>query len=105
MIRTDSPILRDIVSRIVETVQPEKIILFGSRARENHQEESDFDIMVIKKDVSHRRKLAQEIHRIMHGILAGVDVIVETPEHLEEVKDRPGLIYKTIFSEGVVVYG
>jgi hypothetical protein len=61
--------------------------------------------MVIKKDVPHRRRLAQEIHRLLHGIPAGVDIIVETPEHLKKVQNRPGLVYETIFSEGIVIYG
>ena len=105
MIQSDSPILKSIVSRITETVQPDKIILFGSRARGDARNSSDFDIMVIKKDVPHRRRLAQEIHRLLHGIPAGVDIIVETPEHLKKVQNRPGLVYETIFSEGIVIYG
>lgn len=105
MIQAESPILKSIVARIVEAIQPDKVILFGSRARGGARKTSDFDIMVIKRNVPHRRRLAQKIHRLMHGIPAGVDIIVETPEHLKEVQNRPGLVYETIFSEGVVLYG
>ena len=51
------------------------------------------------------RKVAQQIYRALHGIRAPVDVIAETPEHIEKHKNVPGLIYKRALAEGVVVYG
>jgi predicted nucleotidyltransferase len=41
-------IIRDIVRRIVDTLQPEKVILFGSQARGDARPNSDFDVLVIK---------------------------------------------------------
>src|SRR5208282_3645972 len=41
-------IIRDIVRRIVDTAQPEKVILFGSQARGDARPNSDFDVLVIK---------------------------------------------------------
>jgi predicted nucleotidyltransferase len=42
-------LILDIVRRIVETAQPEKVILFGSRARGGARPGSDFDLLVIKE--------------------------------------------------------
>src|SRR5208337_579743 len=42
-------LIDDIVRRIVETAQPEKIILSGSRARGDARSNSDFDVLVIKE--------------------------------------------------------
>jgi len=36
----------------------DNIILFSIRARGDHKKESDYDICVIKKGISHRRKVA-----------------------------------------------
>jgi predicted nucleotidyltransferase len=41
-------ILQEIVRRIVAAVQPEKIILFGSAARQEMGPDSDLDLLVIK---------------------------------------------------------
>jgi predicted nucleotidyltransferase len=41
-------LIRDIVRRIVDTAQPEKVILFGSQARGDAGSSSDFDVLVIK---------------------------------------------------------
>ena len=51
--------LRQIVERIVESVQPEKIILFGSAARGEMGPDSDVDLLVVKAGV-HRRELTDE---------------------------------------------
>ena len=45
------PILRRIVEVIVREIDPERMILFGSRARGDHKEDSDYDILVLKEGV------------------------------------------------------
>ena len=100
-----NPIVKDVVSKIVATINPDKIILFGSYARGDASPDSDIDVLVIKSGVENMRQAAQQIYRALHGIRAPVDVIVETPEHLEKHQNVPGLIYKRALTEGVVVYG
>ncbi|KJU87245.1 DNA polymerase beta subunit [Candidatus Magnetobacterium bavaricum] len=97
-------ILRKIVDVIAIGFQPERIILFGSVARGENSLESDYDICVIKKGVKHKRKFAQEIYKSLYGTKASVDVIVETPERFNELKDNPYLIYKSISEEGKLIY-
>ncbi len=89
---------------IIKSVDPDKIILFGSRARGNYKKESDYDICVIKKGVGHRRKLAQKIYKFLYGVRIPIDIIVETPERFEELKDNPFMIYREISKYGKVVY-
>lgn len=43
----DEMILREMVRRIREVVAPERIILFGSRARDEAQTDSDSDLLII----------------------------------------------------------
>ena len=79
--------LKEVVDRIVEEVDPDKIILFGSRARGENKEWSDYDICVLKKGIEHRRKFARRIYRKLFGTGTAVDVIVETPEKFEELNE------------------
>ncbi len=101
------PTLKRIVEAIVEVLDPDAIILFGSRARGDHAEDSDYDILVLKEGVKpeERRRLQWKIRlsALMEGI-AGVDVIVQSPERFEELKDLWHLVYYDIYREGVVVY-
>ena len=96
-------ILQEIVRRIVTTVQPEKIILFGSAAREEMGPDSDLDLLVIKS-CRNRRKTARAIRRKLIGIGIAKDVIVATPEDIERYKDTIGLIYRPALTEGKVIY-
>ena len=96
--------LKEIIERIVDVVEPDKIILFGSRANEENKEWSDYDICVLKKDVKNKRSLAQKIYRKLFGVGASVDVIVETPEKFNELKDKWFLIHGEIARSGSLLY-
>src|SRR6185295_18252900 len=96
-------ILKDIIDQIVNIANPDKIILFGSRATGTHREDSDYDICVLKKNIKKRRKLAQRIYMKL-DILASVDVIVNTPARFSEIKESPFFIYRDIDKHGKVLY-
>ena len=48
MAKVSQEVLAKIVQRIVEVAQPERIILFGSAAREDMGPHSDIDLLVVK---------------------------------------------------------
>ncbi|MHC4521608.1 MAG: nucleotidyltransferase domain-containing protein, partial [Planctomycetota bacterium] len=62
-------LLDEIVQRVVRVVQPRRILLFGSAARGRLGPDSDLDLLVIVREPVHRRAVAQEIYRNLHGIL------------------------------------
>lgn len=97
--------LKEITQQIVEEVAPDKIILFGSRAqaKKKQSKESDYDIFVLKNDITHKRKLAQRIY-LKLDVDVPVDIIVETPKRFNQLKDNPFLIYNEIAKYGRVIY-
>lgn len=96
-------IIQEIVRRIVAAVQPEKIILFGSAAREEMGPDSDVDLLVVKP-CGHRRKTALKIERSLIGIGIPTDIIVAKPDDIERYKDTIGLIYRPALREGKTIY-
>ena len=96
--------LNEITKRIVDVADPDKIILFGSRAKRKETEGSDYDICVLKKGIMHKRDLTWKIYQKLFGVGASVDVIVETPDKFDELKDKWFLIYSEIAKTGRVVY-
>jgi len=99
----EQAVLDEIIRRIVEVAQPEKIIMFGSAARGEMGPHSDVDLLVIKSG-AHRRRLAQEIYMNMMGAGQAVDVIVVTPEDIERYKDSFALVIEPALREGKVIY-
>jgi predicted nucleotidyltransferase len=100
----NTPLLAEIVRRVVEVAHPDRIILFGSAAREEMNADSDYDLLVIKAGIAHRRRLAQEIYRNLFGVAAPVDVVVVTPEDVAELRDALGSIIAPALREGREIY-
>ena len=59
--------LNDIVKRIVDVADPEKIILFGSAARGDSGRNSDVDLLIIK-DGEDALTLMSRIYGVMQGV-------------------------------------
>jgi len=95
--------LKEITQQIVNEVAPDKIILFGSRAKKKPSKESDYDIFVLKNNITHKRKLTQRIY-LKLDVDVPVDIIVETPKRYNQLKDNPFLIYSDIAKYGRVIY-
>ena len=100
----DPALLEEVIRRIVEVTQPDRIVLFGSAVRGRHDSFHDLDILVIKSDVPHRRQLAQQIHLNLFGIGLPVDIIVVTPEDIQAFRDREGTVIKPAIQEGIEIY-
>jgi len=98
------PLVTDVIQRIVETAQPEKIILFGSRGRGEARSDSDFDLLVIKEsdEPGYRRDAA--LYLALAGLNAPVDVITYTPEEVRDWSAVPQAFITTAVREGKVVY-
>jgi predicted nucleotidyltransferase len=95
--------LQEVIRRIVEVAQPEKIILFGSAARGQLGPNSDVEVMVVKSGV-HRRNLAGDIYMKLYGVGLPVDVVVVTPEDIERYGKCPALVIEPALREGKVIY-
>ena len=100
----DKKILDKIIEAILKVIIPDKIILFGSQARGDARPDSDYDILIIKSGIENGFNIESSIY-INLNIEAGVDLIVATPEIIEQYKDTVGCIIKPALKEGIVVYG
>ena len=95
--------LDDIIRRVAEVAEPERIILFGSAARGEMNRHSDVDLLVVK-DGSDLRRLTARIYRRLYGVGAAVDIVMVTPQDVERYKDSHALIIKPALREGTVMY-
>lgn len=99
--------LSKLVSLIVETVQPEKVILFGSRSRGTARSDSDYDFLVIKSGIVNEREVTRAIYQSLFHFpdRVSVDVVAVDSVKFEKSRDILGLVYREADREGVVVYG
>lgn len=95
--------VKSIVDQLVQRYKPEKIILFGSLARDTGIP-YDIDLFIVKKDVPHRGvDRIRELDRLIKYRLA-TDFIVYKPEEVEERLRLGDPFVAQILREGKVLY-
>lgn len=89
--------------RLDEELHIDKVILFGSKAREDYTADSDVDIMVIVNEADYRH-VRKQVSQIQYEILLQIDaplmVKVETSENWNSGNTWPPLKFN-IEQEGI----
>lgn len=96
--------MNEVVRRIVETVHPKQVVLFGSRARGDNRPDSDVDLLIIQESNLPRFKRSIPIRKAIAGLLPSKDIIVYTPEEVREWEGVPNSFIMTALSQGKVLY-
>jgi len=104
-IATDTPLLRDVVERILKANRPAAIILFGSMVRGDAHGGSDLDLLVIEhENPLPRHQRATPYQMAFLGINRDIDLLVYTPQEIEEWANVPHAFITTVMREGRVLY-
>ena len=104
MTQIDAKLMDEIVRRIVEEIHPEKVILFGSRARREARPESDVDLLVIATSTEPRYRRSVPLYGVLSDILAPMDILVYSPEEVDEWSEVRQAFVTTAIREGKVLY-
>jgi predicted nucleotidyltransferase len=109
---TTADVSDDLLSRmaqvIVQEVEPERIILFGSHARGEARPGSDVDLLVIERQAfgkqRSRRREAALLWRALACFPVSKDIVVYSQEEAAAWKDSPGHLVAQALREGRVLY-
>ncbi len=108
MTEVTDAVLDRMVQAIVDEVDPEQIILFGSRARGDQREDSDIDLIVVEAEpFGPERSRHREMVRLYHAITgSGVstDLLVFSQEDVEYWRDSLNHVLARALREGQVLY-
>jgi len=96
--------IAEMVDRIIERFEPERIILFGSHARGEAGADSDVDLLVVMPVKGSKREKAVEIGVALHDFPVSKDVIVVTPDEFAWRKETVGTVERPAAREGKVLY-
>jgi predicted nucleotidyltransferase len=97
-------ILKEATERLVSRFHPQRIILFGSQARNTADERSDVDLLIVSRFKGDRRQLMVAMDRALRGLPIARDIVILTPEEYERDKEIPGTIARPASREGRVLY-
>jgi len=102
--QVDDALLAELVARMVAVGKPRTIILFGSRARGDAGPSSDIDLLVIEESSVPRYKRAAKYRKAVVGLFPSKDIVVWTPEEVEEWRSVSNAFISRALREGRVLY-
>ncbi len=95
--------LSRIVSRLIDSYQPELIVLFGSFARNDYSVESDIDLLIVKDTDKRPIWRRVEVRKLIKTSMP-VDIIVYTPQELLNLKKAKSHFLESVLQEGQILY-
>jgi uncharacterized protein len=100
--------ISEMVETIVETVKPEKVILFGSRAKGKARKDSDVDLLIIESEsFSGKKSRFQEMARVSRSLSrfrVPIDLLIYSREEIRRWKNSINHIIAHALREGKIVY-
>lgn len=99
------PLLREIVRRLVSTYQPERVDLFGSRARGDARPDSDYDLLVVVPESAlPGQRDSRRAYEVLSGIGASKDVVIMTRDYYQWMLGAAASLPTTVEREGRLLY-
>lgn len=97
-------LIREVIQKISSLFSLEKIILFGSHAHGEPDENSDLDLLVVMNSSTSRLERDIAVRQAIGPTDVPVDVFTLTPQEFEETKDIIGGIAYAPAKYGRIVY-
>lgn len=98
-------VLLEIVRRLVEAYQPQRIYLFGSKARGDAGPDSDYDLLVVvPDDAPPERRRSRLGYERLWGVSTAADVVVWTAADFDSRMHLRASLPATVLREGTLLY-
>ena len=98
------PPIDEIVQKIVRAFHPRRIVMFGSRAREEAGPQSDLDLFVEMETDLKPMERRRAVDRLFGLRGWAMDIVVYTPEEVNRFKNVVGTLLYTLVREGKTLY-
>jgi predicted nucleotidyltransferase len=99
------PTLQELVRRLVEAYQPQRIYLFGSKARGDENADSDYDLLlVVADDAPAERQRSRLAYQALRGTGIAADVLVWTQSRFDRRSRVVASLPATVLREGKLIH-
>ncbi len=98
------PAIEGIIQKIIENINPEKIILFGSFVSGEATPDSDIDLLIILNTHLPAAERQRLVSRLLYPRIAPMDIIVKTPAEIQSAQQMVDPFIREILRDGVLLY-
>lgn len=106
MVNNNSDTLSIIKATASRMIPNSRILLFGSRARKDNSNDSDYDFLIITQetiDVPRKRSLTSLLRKELALLKIPADIFIQSEEEVNAKKEITGHILKQVLREGVAL--
>ena len=102
---SEDRVLAELVRRLVEAFHPEKIFLFGSKARGEAGPDSDYDLLVLVGDEAPpERRRSRLAYQALRGTRTAADVLVWSRKEFDRRLHLAASLPAVVNREGILLY-
>jgi uncharacterized protein len=100
----DNNKINEVVNKIANGFNPEKIILFGSYATGKQNNDSDIDLLVIKDTDLPKHKRSFDIQKMLRGSMMPIDILVYTQKEFEQEQHEKYSFLSAVIKTSKILY-
>ncbi len=98
------PLVQRTVDRLIRAFAPERVVLFGSYAKDNVTISSDVDLLVIARLEGNFAFHQRRARQLASDCFPPVDIVLATPEEIAEAPTAKSPFLQSILGSGITVY-
>lgn len=104
VVSIDDEKLKEIVRRLVQALDPDRIVMFGSRARGDSKPDSDLDLLIVKDSAEPRHRRTIPGYYALAGLGIPIDILWRTAAEIAEWERVPNHVTTRAIREGKILY-
>ena len=97
-------LIQKISKTIVEDLNPQQILIFGSRATGSSTPNSDLDLFIVNDTKHSNRTVRRRIDNLLADRVYAVDILVRTPQEIKQNLSENNPFYHNLFQSAIMLY-
>ena len=98
------PLVERTLARLIRAFAPERILLFGSRAKGMAKDTSDVDFLVIAQVEGNPALHQRRAKQLASDCFPRIDIIIATPDEVADAANARSPFLASILGSGITVY-